>query len=178
MPWRSPKGCYCDLYKNSEIFISYEQASRGLHRLILQQMHHMVVRNNGYSELIRLLSSSFNRWHWNSTEALRSNCPLGFENLDIRGGLKMEDLGPSINMGFPCGSAGKESTCNVGDLDLIPGLGRSPGKGKDYPLQYSSLENFMDCIVHGLAKNWTRLSDFFTFKNIGTWGLEWVKKKL
>ena len=40
-------------------------------------------------------------------------------------------------MGFPCGSAGKESTCSVGDLDLIPGLGRSPGEGKGYPLQYS-----------------------------------------
>ena len=47
-------------------------------------------------------------------------------------------------MGFPGGSAGKESTCNVGDLDLIPGLGRSPGEGKGYPLQYSGLENSMD----------------------------------
>ena len=44
-------------------------------------------------------------------------------------------------MGFPCGSAGKESTCNVGDLDLIPGLGRSPGEGKG---QYYGLENSMD----------------------------------
>ena len=42
---------------------------------------------------------------------------------------------------FPCGSAGKESTCNAGDLGLIPGLGRSPGDGKGYPLQYSGLEN-------------------------------------
>ena len=63
-------------------------------------------------------------------------------------------------MGFPCGSAGKESTCNVGDLALIPGLGRSPGEGKGYPLQYSGLENSMDCIVHGVAKSWTQLSDF------------------
>ena len=46
--------------------------------------------------------------------------------------------------GFPCGSAGKESTCNVGDLFLIPGLGRSSGEGKGYPLQYSGLENAMD----------------------------------
>ena len=44
-------------------------------------------------------------------------------------------------LGFPCGSAGKESACNVGDLGLIPGLGRSPGEGKGYPLQYSGLEN-------------------------------------
>ena len=47
---------------------------------------------------------------------------------------------------FPCGSAGKESTCNVGHLGSIPGLGRSPGGGKGYPLQYSGLENSMDCI--------------------------------
>jgi len=45
---------------------------------------------------------------------------------------------------FPCGSAGKESTCNAGDLGSIPGLGRSPGEGKGYPLQYSGLENSMD----------------------------------
>ena len=47
-------------------------------------------------------------------------------------------------VGFRCGSAGKESTCNVGDLGSIPGLGRSPGEGKGYPLQYSGLENSMD----------------------------------
>ena len=47
-----------------------------------------------------------------------------------------------------CGSDGKESACNVGDLGLVPGLGRSPGEGKGYPLQYSGLENFMDYTVH------------------------------
>ena len=62
--------------------------------------------------------------------------------------------------GFPCGSAGKESACKVGDLDLNPGLGRSPGEGKGYPLQYSGLQNSMDCIVHGVTKSRTRLSDF------------------
>ena len=50
-----------------------------------------------------------------------------------------------IYMGFPCGSAGKESTCNVEDLGSIPGLGRSPGEGKGYPRQFSVLENFTDC---------------------------------
>ena len=60
----------------------------------------------------------------------------------------------------PCGSAGKESTCNAGDLGLIPGLGRSPGERIGHPLQYSGLENSMDCIVHCVAKSWTRLSDF------------------
>ena len=63
-------------------------------------------------------------------------------------------------LGFPGGSAGKESTCNVGDLYSIPGLGRSPGEGKGYSLQYSGLENSMDCIVHEFAKIWTQLSDF------------------
>ena len=52
---------------------------------------------------------------------------------------------------YPCVSAGKESTCNAGDLGSIPGLGRSPGEGKGYALQYSGLENSMDCIVHGVA---------------------------
>ena len=63
-------------------------------------------------------------------------------------------------MGFPCGSAGKESACNVGDLGSISGLGRSPGEGKGYSLQYSGLENSMDCIVHGVPKRQTQLSDF------------------
>jgi len=66
-------------------------------------------------------------------------------------------------LGFPCGSAGKESACNAGDLDSIPGLGRSPGEGKGYPLQYPGLENSMDCIVHGVTKSPTRLSDFHFF---------------
>jgi len=54
----------------------------------------------------------------------------------------------------PCGSAGKEFAFNVGDLVLIPGLGRSPGEGKGYSLQYSGLENSMDCIIHGIARSW------------------------
>ena len=60
--------------------------------------------------------------------------------------------------GFSGGSAGKESTCNARDLGLIPGLGRSPGEGNSYPLQYSGLENSMDCIVHGVTKNRAQLS--------------------
>ena len=62
--------------------------------------------------------------------------------------------------GFPGVSAGKESACNEGDLDSIPGLGRSPGEEKVYSLQYSGLENSMDCIVHGVTKSQTRLSNF------------------
>ena len=58
------------------------------------------------------------------------------------------------------GSASKESACNVGDLGSIPGLGRSPGEGKGCPFQYCGLENSMDCIVHGVTKSRTQLSDF------------------
>ena len=63
-------------------------------------------------------------------------------------------------LGFPDSLAGKESTCNVGDLVLIPGLERFSGEGKGYPLQYSGLQNSMDCIVYGVTKSWTWLSDF------------------
>ena len=66
-------------------------------------------------------------------------------------------------LGFPDNSVGKESTCNAGDLGSIPGLGRSPGEGKGYPLQYSGLENSMDCIVHGVSKSRTWLSNFHFF---------------
>ena len=73
-------------------------------------------------------------------------------------------------------SAGKESVCNAGDLGSIPGLERSTGEGYSYPLQYSSLENSMDCIVHGVAKsqmftlqftsvNWCLLNIFSLISN-------------
>ena len=60
-------------------------------------------------------------------------------------------------LGFPSGSDGKESTCTVGALGLIPGLGRFPGEGNGYPLQYSCLENSMD---------WRALADY------NPWGLK------
>ena len=60
--------------------------------------------------------------------------------------LRRDRLPTPVFLGFPCGLAGKESTCNVGDLGSIPGLGRFPGEGKGYPLQYSGLENAMDYI--------------------------------
>ena len=61
--------------------------------------------------------------------------------------------------GFPRGSAGKETACNVGDLGSIPDFERSPGEGNDYPLQYSALEHSMDrgawqFTVHGVTKSW------------------------
>ena len=59
-----------------------------------------------------------------------------------------------------------ESACNVGDLGSVPGLGISPGEGNGYPLWYSGLENAMDCILHGVTNNWTRLSDFASLQRI------------
>ena len=56
-------------------------------------------------------------------------------------------------MGFLCGSADKEFTCNAEDLGSIPGLGRFPGEMKGYPLQYSGLEHSMDFIIHGVTKS-------------------------
>ena len=73
---------------------------------------------------------------------------------------RRDRLPTPVFLGFPGGSAGEEPTCSVGDLGSIPGLGRSPGEGKGYPLQYSGLENSMDCTVHGVTKSRTRLSDF------------------
>ena len=81
----------------------------------------------------------------------------------------MDRLPTPVFLGFLCGSAGKESTFIVGDLGSIPGLGRFPGEGKGYPLQYSGLENSMDYTVLGVAKSWTQLSNFhfhFTFTSL------------
>ena len=64
------------------------------------------------------------------------------------------------SLGVPDSSVGKESACNAGNLSLILGLGRSPGEKKGYPVQYSSLENSMDCIVHRVTNNQTRLNYF------------------
>ena len=72
-------------------------------------------------------------------------------------------------MGFPDSSVGKESTCNAEDPGLIPGSGRSPGGGIGDPLQYSGLENSMDCRVHGVAKSRTRLSGFHFHLQIHTY---------
>ena len=78
------------------------------------------------------------------------------------------------SQGFLSGSAGKESDYNAGDLGSIPGLGRCPGEGKGYPLQYFALESSMDCTVHGVAKRWTQLSDFhFHLTGVHLWN-EWI----
>ena len=84
---------------------------------------------------------------------------------------RRDRLPTPVFLGFPCGSAGKESACNAGDLSLIPRLGRSPGEGKGYPLHYSGLESSMDCIVHEVTKSQTPLSDFHLNQiNLSLWG--------
>ena len=82
---------------------------------------------------------------------------------------RRDRLPTPVFLGFPCGSAGKESACNVGDLDLIPELGRHPGEGKGYPLRYSGLENSMDCIVHRVGKSRTRLRESSHQHQIESW---------
>ena len=74
--------------------------------------------------------------------------------------LGWDRLPTAVFLGFPHGSAGKESACNVADPGLISGLGRRPGEGNGYPFQYSGLEDSMDCIVHGVTNSWIWLSNF------------------
>ena len=103
-------------------------------------------------------SKNLNDWY----RMTFSNCDLWTININIS--LKLVRnaiLEPySTPGGFPFGSAGKESAYNVGDLSSIPGLGRSPGEGNGYSLQYSGLENSMDCINHGVSHSRRRPSDF------------------
>ena len=75
--------------------------------------------------------------------------------------------GDHEDLGFPHSLVGEESTCNVRDPGSIPGLGRSPGEGLGYPLQYSGLDNSMDFLVHGVAKSWTRLSNCHVHEDLG-----------
>ena len=99
---------------------------------------------------------------WQLTwERIRLQCRRPRFNSWVRKiGWRRGRLPTLVFLGFPCSSAGKESTCNREDLSSISGLGWSPRDGKGYPLQYSGLENSMACIVNGVAKRRTRLSDF------------------
>ena len=102
-----------------------------------------------------------------SSVGKKSTCNTGDSGLISGSGRSMcwrrDRLPTAVFLGFPCGSGGKESSCNAGDLDSIPGLGRCPGEGKGYPLQYSDLENSMDCIVHGVTKSQTHLSNIHLY---------------
>ena len=98
-----------------------------------------------------------------SSAGRESACSTGDPSSIPRSGRspwKRDRLPTPVFLGFPCDSACKESACNAGDLGSIPGLGRSPGEGKGYPLQNCGLENPLGCIVHGVTKCQTQLSDF------------------
>ena len=105
-------------------------------------------------------ADSFSLGFPDSSVGKESACNAGDPGLIGKIPWRRDRLPTPVFLGFPYGSAGEESTCNVGDLGSIPGLGRSPGEGKGYPLQYSGLENSMDPIVHRVANSQTRLSDF------------------
>ena len=93
----------------------------------------------------------------------RMSLNWGWSGVFLMGGLELRILEGEKLVEIIChfqGSDSKESSCNAGDLGLIPGLGRIPGEVKGDPLQYSGLENPMDCIIHLVTKSWTRLSDF------------------
>ena len=92
--------------------------------------------------------------------ALEEGKLFASDQSENRAKIEKAPSGEYIFMGFPCGSAGRECTCSTGDLGSTPGLGRSPREGKGYPLQYSGLEDSMNCIVHGVAKSQTWLSNF------------------
>ena len=92
------------------------------------------------SSHIRLMWQVWGTTLWKS-QHLRDHCSSKNEERSPRNKFKLSKL----SLGFPCDSAGKESIHSAGDLGSIPGLGRSPTEGKGYPLQYSGLENSVDC---------------------------------
>ena len=124
---------------------------------------------HNFEQITYLLKSYL--WKWGYHLIISNMMLLPTITLLSSGVLKQDliSLHSKHSLGFPCGSAGKESTCNAGDLGSIPWLGRSHGEGKGYSLQYSGLENSMDCIVHGVAKSQIWLSNF----HIHTIKIEW-----
>ena len=116
---------------------------------LLQCMKKWKVKVKSLSR-VRLLATPW-------TAAYQAPPSMGFSRQEYWSGVPFT---PVFLGFFPCGSTGKESACNAADLSLIPGLGRSPGEGKGYPLQYSGLADSMHCIVHAVADSQTGLSDF------------------
>ena len=103
-----------------------------------------------------------NPLQYSCLENPRDGEPAGLPSLGLdRVGHDWSDLAAAAyTMGLPWWLSWLRIRLYVGDLGSVPGLGRSSGEGKGYPLQYSGLENSMDCIVHGVAKHWTWLNDF------------------
>ena len=114
-------------------------------------MHHVSARKRrGRLSTIRLLSRCPGKWDMQTLRGDRSCFFNQFLKSDKPS--KQHKICHFLTKKFPCGSAGKEFACNAGDLGLIPGLGRFLREGKGYTLQYSGLENFIDCTVHEATK--------------------------
>ena len=130
----------------------------------LPAMQETLVRFLGQEDLLeegQATHSSILGLHmWLSLQRLRLQCRRPwFDSWIVRIPWRRDRLPTPVFLGFPCGSAGKESACTAGDLGLIPGLWRSPGERKAYPLQHSSLENSTDFIVHRITESWALLND-------------------
>ena len=140
--------------------------------LKLQYFGHLMWKANSMEKTLMLGKAEGNRrggrqrtrWSDSITNSMDMNLGKLWDTVENRGVCVLQLMGSQSGT-RP--SNGKESACNAGDLGSIPGLGRSPGEGKGYPLQFSGLENSMDC---GVAKNQTWLSYFhfhFTFPQTG-----------
>ena len=102
--------------------------------------------------------------------AMQETC---FGSLGREDPWRKDRLPTPVFLGFPGSSVGKESTYNAGDVSLILELGISAGEGNGYPLQDSGLENSMDCVVNGVAKSPTGLSDLHS---LDSWELGVLEK--
>ena len=141
---RENKQMVCELTSNSPIHMKFEFQTRG-HSIFVIVVHFF------FYNFLRKYKSANSKRSLNSNQDKHSNIILRYIITIL---LKINDKDKTIRV------AGKESACNARDLGSIPGLWKSPGEGKGYPLQYSGLDNFMDSIVLRVTKSQTRLSDF------------------
>ena len=93
-----------------------------------------------------VIGSVYDNWASLTAQLVKNPPAMQFDSWVGKIHWRRDRLPTPVFLGFPCGSADKESACNSGDLGLIPELGRSPGEGKSYPLQYPGLENAMSRI--------------------------------
>ena len=111
----------------------------------------------GNNVFLRFVNPSIYGLQWHPTPVLLPGKSHGQRSLVGYSPWGREELDMTKQLYFtlPCDSAGEESPGSAGDLSSISGLGRSPGERKGYPLQYSGLENSIDCIIHGVVKSRT-----------------------
>ena len=132
------------------------------------QNQHLLIGRSGIPISFRIFHSLLWSTQWQPTPVFLPGESHGWRSLMGYSPWGCKELDMTERLHFTCSSVSKESACSIGDLGLIPGLGRSPREGNGNPLQYSCLENPMDrgawwATVHGVAKSRTRLSDFTHF---------------